>query len=81
MQTHYNPIHNISIERLDSIERERERTMSTKEFQEWMQDLHIGRLVPKNKEGMQRAERMMNEWIKKEEQEMLHWPEFIRRWF
>lgn len=81
MQNNYNPIQDISIERLHSIEEERQETMSLKEFQNWMQQLHVGRLAPKNPEGRQRAERMMNEWIEREEQALLHWPEFIRRWF
>jgi len=34
-----------SIDRIHSIEKEREETMSTKEFQEWCTKMHIGSRV------------------------------------
>lgn len=56
-----NTIDNITIERLDTIERERETTMADKEFQQWCKDMKIGVLYT-NRTGINRANDMMHQW-------------------
>lgn len=48
-----------SIERVESIEKEREDTMSTKEFQEWCKSMNIGSRVHKVDS---RATELMNQY-------------------
>ena len=63
-------IDNISIERLHSIEREREEVQSTKEFQNWCKQMRIGSRVEvkdtRANELMAQYEDYHN-WIKREE--------------
>lgn len=54
-------LENISLERLQEIEKERATTQSDPEFQSWMHQLNIGRLCV-NREGIARANQMMQEW-------------------
>ena len=55
-------IHNISIERLEEIDIERERTMHDKSFQAWMKELGVSRLAIKHRD---QASEMMNLWTNK----------------
>ena len=71
-------IQNIPIERLLQIEQERERTQADKAFQKWCKDLRIG-IMYKNREGIENANRMMQDWVKREEEMSRYWPDFIRR--
>jgi len=77
-------IDNISIERLHSIEREREEVQSTKEFQNWCKQMRIGSRVEVKDE---RASELMQQydgytnWIKREEESRRWMPEFIIRMF
>ena len=48
-----------NIERVESIEKERESTMSTKEFQEWCKSMNIGSRVHRVDE---RASELMNQY-------------------
>lgn len=52
-------IQNITLERLEQIEQERTETMLSKDFQEWVRELHIGRMAPKHHN---RASEMMALW-------------------
>ena len=62
-KTHMNTIiDNISIDRLDTIERERQETVMDPEFQQWCKDMHIGVRVEK-REGRDRAVDMMMLWL------------------
>jgi hypothetical protein len=56
-----NTIENISIDRLDTIERERENTMADSQFQQWCKDMHIGVLYT-NRAGINRANDIMAQW-------------------
>ena len=74
----------VSIDRLHSIEREREEVLQDKEFQNWCKQMNIGaRVEVKDKranELMQQYDGYTN-WIKGES-EMRRWmPEFIVRMF
>ena len=51
----------ITLERLQEIEVERAQTQLDPEFQSWMTQLNIGRLYV-NREGILRANQMMQEW-------------------
>jgi len=77
-------IDNISIERLHSIEREREEVQSTKEFQNWCKQMRIGSRVEvkdaRANELMAQYENYHN-WIKREEESRRWMPEFIIRMF
>lgn len=79
-----NTLDNISIERLHSIEREREETQSMQEFREWCKQMHIGsRFEVKNhraNELMQQYSDYTN-WIKREEESRRWMPEFVVRMF
>lgn len=55
-------IQNISIERLEQINVEREKTMSDKNFQSWMQELKVGRIATKFSD---RSRDMMRLWVDK----------------
>lgn len=57
----YNSIENISIDRLYTIERERENTMADSQFQQWCKDMKIGVLYT-NRAGINRANDMMRQW-------------------
>lgn len=71
-----NTLDNISIERLYTIEREREQTQSMNEFQQWCKDMNIGsRVEVKDYHAIQ----MMQDYeFMRSESRM---PEFIRNWF
>jgi len=56
-----NTIENISIDRLDTIERERENTMADSQFQQWCKDMKIGVLYT-NRVGINRANDIMAQW-------------------
>ena len=72
-------IQHISIERIEQIDKEREQTMSIPEFKQWLQDLNVGRMVPKHIEGRQRANEMMK-MIEENRENTLHsnWPLWVR---
>lgn len=70
----------ISTERLDSIERERQHTQASLEFQQWCKDLRIG-IMYKDRSGRDNAKRMMDQWIEREEGMSMYMPEFIRRMY
>ena len=74
----------VSIERLHSIEREREEVLQDKEFQNWCKQMNIGaRVEVKDK----RANELMAQydgytnWIKREGEVRRWMPEFIVRMF
>ena len=74
----------VSIERLHSIEREREEVLQDKEFQNWCKQMNIGaRVEVKDK----RANELMAQydgytnWIKREAEVRRWMPEFIVRMF
>lgn len=75
---------NISIERLHSIEIEREQTQSLKDFQLWCKEMNIGTRVEvkdrRANELMQQYDRYTN-WIKGESEVRRWMPEFIVRMF
>lgn len=52
---------NISYERLQEIEQEREQTQLDPAFHSWMQQFKIGKLCV-DQEGLIRAKLMMQEW-------------------
>ena len=74
----------ISIERLHSIEIEREQTQSLKDFQLWCKEMNIGARVEvkdrRANELMQQYDRYTN-WIKGESEVRRWMPEFIVRMF
>ena len=71
---------NITIDRLDTIERERENTMADKRFQQWCKDMKIG-VMYTNREGINRANDMMRQWSEPMSEGERMWPEFIRRMY
>ena len=56
-----NTIENISIDRLDTIEEERNATMADERFQQWCKDMRIG-IRYTHREGINRANDMMRQW-------------------
>jgi len=75
-----NTIENISIDRLDTIEEERNATMADARFQQWCKDMKIGVLYHK-REGINRANDMMRQWSGSMSEGEKMWPEFIRRMY
>ena len=73
-----NIIDNITIERLDTIEKERERTMADENFQQWCKDMKIGVLYH-NREGINRANELMAQWSGSMSESEKITPSFIRR--
>ena len=73
-----NTIENISIDRLDTIERERNATMADKNFQRWCKDMKIGVLYH-NREGINRANELMAQWSGSMSESEKITPTFIRR--
>lgn len=71
---------NITIDRLDTIERERETTMADKEFQRWCKDMKIGTMYT-HREGINRANDMMAGWSAPLTEGERMWPEWIRRMY
>jgi hypothetical protein len=54
-------LENISYERLQEIEQEREITQQDPKFQSWMHQLNVGRLYV-NRDGIVKANQMMENW-------------------
>lgn len=75
-----NTIENISIDRLDTIERERENTMADARFQQWCKDMKIG-VMYTDRAGINRANDMMAQWSGSMSEGERMWPEFIRRMY
>ena len=75
-----NTIENISIDRLDTIEEERNATMADKRFQQWCKDMKIG-VMYTNREGINRANDLMAQWSGSLTEGERMWPEFIRRMY
>ena len=71
---------NITIDRLDTIEIERNATMADERFQQWCKDMKIGVLYH-NREGINRANDMMAQWSGSMSEGEKMWPEFIRRMY
>ena len=76
----YNSIENISIKRLEQIDRERANTISNPEFQKWCKDMKIGARYT-HREGINRANDMMAEWSAPMSEGEKLWPEWIRRMY
>ena len=55
-------LQNISIERLEEINKEREHTMSDINFQSWVKELKVGRIAPKLPD---RSREVMRLWTDK----------------
>ena len=75
-----NIIDNISIERLHTIEREREEIQSMHEFQKWCKDMNIGsRVVVKDHRAIELTNQYTGylQWIKREEEKRRWMPDFI----
>ena len=75
-----NTIENISIDRLEAINRERENTMKDKRFQKWCKDMKIG-VMYTDRAGINRANDMMAQWSGSLTEGERMWPEFIRRMY
>ena len=73
-----NTIENISIDRLDTIEIERNATMADARFQQWCKDMKIGVLYH-NREGINRANELMAQWSGSMSESEKITPTFIRR--
>jgi hypothetical protein len=54
-------MNNITLERLEQIEIERNETMGNTQFQEWIKQLNVSRLYSK-REGIDKANQMMADW-------------------
>ncbi len=52
---------NITTERLEQIEQEREQTMMDKQFQQWMKKLNVSRLYT-DKTGIIKANELMDQY-------------------
>jgi len=77
----YNSIERVSIDRLQTIESERENTLSDPEFIQWCKDMNIG-VRYERRDGINRANDMMAGWRTQMELEETSWmPEFIRRMY
>jgi hypothetical protein len=63
---------NISIDRLYTIERERETIMADTAFQQWCKDMNIGIRITK-REGINRANDMMAQWNNEVQSGMHEW--------
>ena len=72
-----NTIENISIDRLYTIERERETTMADTRFQQWCRDMKIGARLEK-REGIDNANALMAQWNNEVDSGI---PEWIRRMY
>jgi hypothetical protein len=72
-----NTMDNISIDRLDTIERERETVMADTRFQQWCKDMNIGIRITK-REGINRANDMMRQWNNEVDSGI---PQWIRRMY
>ena len=52
---------NLSVQRLEQIEKERNEVYSTKEYQQWMSELNVSRMYVDN-QPIQRANDIMKLW-------------------
>ena len=52
---------NITVERLEHIQQEREVTMNDSAFQRWMNELNVGRMY-KDRQPLWNAKEAMQEW-------------------
>ena len=75
-----NTIENITIDRLHTIEIERNATMADERFQQWCKDMRIG-IRYTNREGINRANDMMAQWSAPLSEGEKMWPEWIRRMY
>jgi len=75
-----NTIENITIDRLHTIESERNATMADENFQQWCKDMRIG-IRYTHREGINRANDMMAQWSAPLTEGEKMWPEFIRRMY
>ena len=75
-----NTIENISIDRLDTIEREREMVYADTNFHQWCKDMNIG-LRYTHREGINRANDMMSQWSAPMNEGEKLWPEWVRRMY
>ena len=73
-----NTIDNITIDRLNTIEIERNATMADESFQQWCKDMKIGVLYH-SREGIHRANDMMAQWSGSMSEGERLTPGFIRK--
>jgi len=73
-------VDDISIERLDTIDREREMVYADPDFQQWCKDMKIGYMIQK-REGIMRANDMMAQWSDRLREGERLWPEWVRRMY
>lgn len=70
----------ITIERLDTIDREREKVYADPDFQQWCKDMKIGTMYT-HREGINRANDMMAQWSAPMSEGEKLWPEWVRRMY
>lgn len=74
----YNSIERVSIDRLQTIESERENTLSDPEFIQWCKDMNIG-VRYERRDGINRANDMMAQWSGSMSEGERLTPAFIRK--
>jgi len=75
-----NIIENITIDRLHTIEIERNATMADERFQQWCKDMKIG-IRYTHREGINRANDMMAQWSGSMSESERLTPAFIRKMY
>ena len=75
-----NTIENITIDRLHTIEIERNATMADERFQQWCKDMKIG-IRYTHREGINRANDMMAQWSGSMSEGERLTPAFIRKMY
>ena len=75
-----NTIENITIDRLHTIEIERNATMADESFQQWCKDMRIG-IRYTHREGINRANDMMAQWSGSMSESERLTPAFIRKMY
>jgi hypothetical protein len=75
-----NTIENITIDRLHTIEIERNATMADERFQQWCKDMKIG-IRYTHREGINRANDMMAQWSGSMSESERLTPAFIRKMY
>jgi len=75
-----NTIENITIDRLHTIEIERNATMADERFQQWCKDMRIG-IRYTHREGINRANDMMAQWSGSMSESERLTPAFIRKMY
>lgn len=75
-----NTIDNITIDRLHTIEIERNATMADENFQQWCKDMKIG-IRYTHREGINRANDMMRQWSGSMSESERLTPAFIRKMY